>query len=240
MTKSSDLNKRYYERVWGEHDLLDYRMWSTFPIVEKLINNKALEIGCGNKPRIPVRENCFLDINSRAVEKLKLAGGKAEVFDLSTKLPFKDGEFGLVCAFEVLEHLENSKKILSEMSRMISRKGTVIVSFPLNSKFWVDYDRIVGHVQRFEPNNLESLFGNAGLKIEKYAPIKVIWPTKWQSIILTQLVKRFPRLVSFVQNWLDMREGSVLRRKLDLKKWTKRSTEALNDETTALFILKKK
>lgn len=240
MVKISDLNKKYYERVWGKYDLLDYRLWSTSPIIQRLKYIKALEIGCGNKPRIPVRGNCFLDINSQAVEKLKIVGGKAKVFDLKTKFPFKDGEFGLVCAFEVLEHLQNFKKIISEMSRVLSNKGTMMVSFPINMKYFVKYDEVVGHFQRFEPAGLSNLFDKAGLKIERYSPVKVTWPTVWQSSILVYLAKRFPSIISAVQNWLETREGSVLRRELNLKKWSSRSMEELKDETTALFILRKK
>ncbi len=240
MTEASERNKRYYERVWGKHEILDHRLWSTEPLIKGLKPRVALEVGCGNRPRIPVSGNYFLDINGKAIEKLNKAGGNVTTFDLASKFPFKDSYFDLVCSFEVLEHLENDKKILSEMVRVLAPNGTVIISFPINMKYWVEYDRRVGHVRRYQPGEGEAFFGRAGLSIVEYAKIKIPWPTRWQSPILMAVMGWLPGLISGVQKWLEQKENSVLREKLVLRKWTKDSVAELANETTALFVLKKK
>lgn len=240
MGEASDRNKGFYEKVWGNRSLYDFRIWSTWSIVKELAPGRALEIGCGNKPRIPVVGNYFLDINRKAVDRLSKAGANASVFDLVARFPYKNGQFDLVCAFEVLEHLENDGKILSELGRVLSKRGTALISFPLNMRYWVDYDLKVGHVRRYEPKELTKFFEGAGLVIKKYAPIDVAWPNRWQSAVLSFLVEKFPRLMVAIQSWLESQEASPLRTELSLKTWTGKSESDLRNETTALFVLKRK
>jgi SAM-dependent methyltransferase len=47
-----------------------------------------------------------------------------------TQLPFADGAFDLVVAFEVIEHLENWREFLQEVRRVLAPAGQVIVSTP--------------------------------------------------------------------------------------------------------------
>jgi SAM-dependent methyltransferase len=47
-----------------------------------------------------------------------------------TQLPFADGAFDLVVAFEVIEHLENWRDFLGEVRRVLAPAGQVIVSTP--------------------------------------------------------------------------------------------------------------
>lgn len=47
-----------------------------------------------------------------------------------TALPFADGAFDLVVAFEVIEHLENWREFLAEVRRVLAPSGQLIVSTP--------------------------------------------------------------------------------------------------------------
>jgi SAM-dependent methyltransferase len=47
-----------------------------------------------------------------------------------TQLPYADGAFDLVVAFEVIEHLENWRDFLGEVRRVLAPAGQVIVSTP--------------------------------------------------------------------------------------------------------------
>jgi SAM-dependent methyltransferase len=64
---------------------------------------------------------------SRRAPNLSFATGSA--YDL----PFEDGSFDLVCAVEVLEHLERPRDALAEMSRVASR--ALLLSVP-NEPGW--------------------------------------------------------------------------------------------------------
>jgi SAM-dependent methyltransferase len=50
--------------------------------------------------------------------------------DLNQRWPFEDGSFQLAAAVEILEHLENPRFFLRELSRILVPRGVAIVSTP--------------------------------------------------------------------------------------------------------------
>ena len=52
-------------------------------------------------------------------------------------LPFKDGEFGFLWCSEMLEHVENPKRVLEECKR-VAKHGVILFSTPQNSFFKLD------------------------------------------------------------------------------------------------------
>ncbi len=75
-----------------------------------------------------------LDIDERTVEHAQLNWSTPNVsFVLGSALDlsvFEDGSFGAVVAFEVIEHLEEQEQMLSEVGRVLSKDGVLIVSTP--------------------------------------------------------------------------------------------------------------
>ena len=52
-------------------------------------------------------------------------------------LPFSDGRFDLVVAFEIIEHLENPEAFLAELRRVLDPSGVLILSTP-NRLYYTD------------------------------------------------------------------------------------------------------
>ena len=64
-------------------------------------------------------------------ELMDLDGQVVEICDLnSQKLPYTDNSFDLVTFTEVIEHIENHRYILSEITRVLKPGGFVILSTP--------------------------------------------------------------------------------------------------------------
>ena len=233
------VNRERYDEYWRSYKVQPPETWSQWMVIKDLIGGRCLEIGPGTKPKIPVKGNYFLDISKEAVKQLRRLGGKANVCDLTKKLPFKNENFDLICAFEVLEHLTNDDFVLREMHRILKDKGRLVVSFPLNMGYWNEYDQKVGHVKRYEPGELKDWFKRGGFRISRYAAMEIPWPGKVMGAVLSGLPKRCQPLIVRTQKAMDMRPSSGVRRRLDFTKWKRGSEAMLAKATTGLFVLVK-
>jgi SAM-dependent methyltransferase len=72
------------------------------------------------------------------------------------------GEFDLVCAFEVLEHIEDDAGALSRWSRYLRPGGSIVVSVPQGNDRFSEGDARLGHFRRYDPPELEGKVRAAG------------------------------------------------------------------------------
>ena len=163
-------NSRFYEALWSRTYLTRPERFNTWPLVSALLPGapRRLEIGPGLRPRLPLAGTLFLDLSPRVVERLKIGGGKALSGEI-TALPFSDGMFDLVAAFDVVEHVEDERKVFAELSRVLKPGGRLILSVPLHPDKWTDFDDCVGHARRFDPAALQALIADHGLVVEQSA-----------------------------------------------------------------------
>lgn len=234
-----DINQNLYDIFWGGYKIPDPDFWPHWEVIKHFQGKRCLEIGSGTKPRIPVKNNYFLDISSTAVERLKKSGGKAKVYNLSSKIPFKSNTFDLVCAFEVLEHLKNDPLALKEIARVLKHQGILFISFPLKMNSFNEYDISVGHFRRYEPSQLEKMFKVCNLKIVQYAGLYIPWPNKITGHLAAFMIRCFPNFVSKLTNFLDSLPNTAVRQPIDLSPWGKDSSLLLEKFNTGIFICEK-
>ncbi len=88
---------------------------------------------------------------------------KMEVTEASvTALPFHDEIYDLVCAFDVLEHVEEDALAASELKRVCTKKGHVFCTVPAFHFLWSNHDTVNHHVRRYTANNFRKLFSDMG------------------------------------------------------------------------------
>lgn len=84
---------------------------------------------------------------------------KTEVINGSiTELPFEANSFDLVCAFDVIEHVEDHETAVKEMKRVCKQEGSIFVSVPTFMSLWSDHDVINQHIRRYRIGELRELF----------------------------------------------------------------------------------
>lgn len=127
---------------------------------------ERLEIGPGILPKFPIEGTHFLDTSESAIRKLNQHGGKGLAGSAEESLPFNDKTFNLIGIFEVLEHLAQPQKTIREIARVLKDDGVFIFSVPTRQKYWSRWDEFAGHVQRFEPEQLEEMLTKEGFSIE--------------------------------------------------------------------------
>jgi SAM-dependent methyltransferase len=91
---------------------------------------------------------------------------KVEVTEGSiTQLPFPDKHFDLVCAFDVLEHVEEDVAAMQELNRVLNIGGTLIVTVPAFRFLWSRHDVVNHHKRRYTLSTLRRKLEASGLII---------------------------------------------------------------------------
>ena len=164
----AEKNSRFYDALWSKTYLTRPERFNTWPLVSGLLPSaiQRLEVGPGLRPRLPVADTHFIDISAPVIERLNQRGALALHGEI-TALPFRDGMFDLVAAFDVIEHVEDHDSVLRELTRVLKPAGRLIFSVPLHPKRWTDFDDYVGHARRYEPATLMQLLEEHGLTVEK-------------------------------------------------------------------------
>jgi SAM-dependent methyltransferase len=165
-----EANRRFYDPLWADARLVEPERFNTWPLVCSLVSRSRprLEVAPGLRPRLPIEGTHFVDISAPAVAKLRARGANA-VLGLVSSLAFPDGMFDLVCAFDIVEHVEDEDGALSELSRVAAPGATLLLSVPLHPSRWTAFDDLVGHRRRYEPGRLLAKLAEHGLRVEQSA-----------------------------------------------------------------------
>ena len=165
-----EINRQFYDPLWSDARLVSPERFNTWPLVSSLISQSQmrLEIAPGLRPRLPIEGTHFVDISSPAVAKLQANGANA-MQGLVSELPFKDGTFGLVCAFDIVEHVDDDDSALSELSRVAAPGATLLLSVPLHPSQWTAFDDFVGHRRRYEPEVLIAKLAKYDFEVKQSA-----------------------------------------------------------------------
>ena len=148
-------NRTFYNALWSQTRLTRPEKFNTWPLIAELLatSSARLEIGPGLRPRLPIAGTHFIDLSPAVVQRLNASGGLARQGTL-TALPFEDASFDLVCAFDVIEHVEDDLAAFRELSRVLKPNGVLVFSVPLHADQWTEFDAFVGHVRRYDPSQL--------------------------------------------------------------------------------------
>src|SRR5262249_35832950 len=80
------------------------------------------------------------------------------------RLPFR-GEFDLVGAFDVIEHLNDDRGALEAMREAVKPGGAVLITVPQHPSLWSAVDDFSHHRRRYTRRELSMKLGIAGLSI---------------------------------------------------------------------------
>ncbi|MEV4511148.1 class I SAM-dependent methyltransferase [Dactylosporangium sp. NPDC049525] len=150
---------------------LSLNAWLRFDLVARLLPADAvdvLEIGCGQggfAARLAQRytyTGIEPDPASYAVAQQRLAGTGTVANIRLEDLP--PARFDLVCAFEVLEHLDDDTAAVAAWATRLRPGGRLLLSVPAYQHRFGPADELVGHVRRYDPTGLQALLTGAGLE----------------------------------------------------------------------------
>lgn len=165
-----DVNQAFYDSLWSGVKLIDPARFNTWPLVQSLAATSParLEVGPGMRPRLPIEDTCFVDISEPALQQLTALGGEAHTARIS-ELPYDNNRFDLVCALDIVEHVEDDIAALNELVRVAKPGATLLLSTPLHPDYWTPFDDVVGHYRRYQPAQLKQLLDERQLTVEHSA-----------------------------------------------------------------------
>ena len=164
-----DYYKEYYD-VERQHWWFVAREKIISNYLKKLISTKILKhqdlkilnVGCG-----PGRSSQYLssfgEVTSIEYDKdcCEFASERTGLQIINgsiTDLPFQDEMFDLVCAFDVIEHVEDDQLAISEMKRVTKKDGVIFITIPTFMSLWSHHDVINHHFRRYKFSQIEKLF----------------------------------------------------------------------------------
>lgn len=100
------------------------------------------------------------DPESRAAARDRVAEAGGIVHESLDRV---EGEVDVICAFEVLEHIEDDVAALGEWVVRLAPGGRMLASVPAGPERMGPWDQAAGHYRRYSAESLVALFEGAGL-----------------------------------------------------------------------------
>jgi SAM-dependent methyltransferase len=139
--------------------------------IEGLPPCRAIDIGAGAGGNTRVLEAAgwkatALEVSDVGVELARARGLDAVQGD-ARAIPFPDDQFGLLVAYDVLEHIEEDDQVVAEIARVVRPGGRVLIAVPADPRLWSAHDDAVGHVRRYTRAELVDLFDHQPFRIDE-------------------------------------------------------------------------
>ena len=159
-------------------DLENHRWWSVgirqiqLFFVKKYLPvpfPEILDIGCG--PGATLKElsklghTIGIDNSKYALQLAKQRGLKNIRYGDVLHLPFSENSFHIVTAFDVIEHVDDDIKGLTEIKRVMKKGGIVIFTSPAYMWLYDDHDRMNHHFRRYTTRKFIEKAKNLGLNV---------------------------------------------------------------------------
>lgn len=143
-------------------------------IIDALPRGNVLEIGCGAGAML--FDLSKAGFNCTALETSESANHIARHINKpnqGTKIHLEPPgnwaqRFDYIFALEVLEHIQEDRKVLKQWHQWLKPHGIIVISVPSKPELWNANDVWAGHYRRYERNGIISKLEEAGFIIEHF------------------------------------------------------------------------
>lgn len=136
-------------------------------------SQKILDIGCAGGCLIEfLTDKHFnkiygIDISKNAMYLCRKRKLKNTYFMNASNLRFVANKFDIIIASDVLEHIKNDNRALTEWYRVLKPNGKLIVFVPAFNRLWSGHDEINHHYRRYDKDELCAIMENNKFIVER-------------------------------------------------------------------------
>lgn len=156
---------------------------------------EILEVGCGAggmlTPLSRYGRVTGIDISHEYMRYCRERGHQRVVTGSGYELPFADDSFDLVALFDVIEHIPDDERVLSEVRRVLKPGGKVFLSVPAYQFLFSQNDRVAHHLRRYTARRLRRVLEAARLEPRKLTYFNTfLFPLILPAVLVLKLKER--------------------------------------------------
>ena len=148
-----------------------YNQWLLVKF-QKYLSGQILEVGCGignfTKLISSFGQVTAVDIEPDYIKQTKKKVQEAHVGlgDIEKgKLFFKDKKFDSIVCLNVLEHIKDDGKAISNIVQLLKPDGVLVLLVPSHQFLYGEIDRSIGHHRRYDKEKINKVLFTKGLQV---------------------------------------------------------------------------
>jgi SAM-dependent methyltransferase len=132
---------------------------------------KVLEVGCGTgvlRAQLEAQTSWSVDaadLDLSALARCAPGRGRTLYYDVREEQEALKGAYDGLVLFDVLEHITEPEPFLTALLAHVKPGGFLIINVPALQWLYSEYDRVVGHVKRYDRASLAAELASCGWTI---------------------------------------------------------------------------
>jgi len=134
----------------------------------------CLDVGCGTGLILEMLNSYSkpvgLDLSAKALHYCKERGLSSLIRADTDQLPIADASCDLILALDLLEHIDDDKRLMKEFNRICKPGGYICLTVPAHQYLWSEHDEALHHFRRYSKKTFDALFRDS-----HFTPMKLTY-----------------------------------------------------------------
>ncbi len=143
--------------------------------------------------------------------------GRTILYNIHERKPEFKGLYDVVLLFDVLEHIEAAGSFLESAAWHLKPGGIMLLNVPALSSLYSQYDKLVGHVRRYDKVSVRHLFQQHGIDFKlmelRYWGLSLV-PIVWLRKMMLRKIQRPDAAVAIgfhpPAQWINRALGTLM------------------------------